>query len=230
MVDWLDPHLPWIYGFTAIALWTLGVYVLNRRGTLAKYNLVPMGPLLMVKTVRGPGPFNRNRRAHDDRHHRPPRLGGDSCAAHSPGPRAIAGVAPRNPGPEPDHPAVVRHPRARDRSRVARADAWDPLARRKGEGREPGSPLPDRSDRRVRRTRRGGVEGAAAAGAGPHLLPRRLAQHAPRGRLRVPVQHDDALRAACATRRWCRRILDYEQPGGSCGHPRRPQNSDKSGS
>ena len=62
MVDWLDPLLPWIYAFTAIALWTLGIYVLNRRGTLAKYNLVPMGPLLMVKTVRGRDFIDRSAR------------------------------------------------------------------------------------------------------------------------------------------------------------------------
>src|SRR3970040_762739 len=62
MVDWLDPLLPWMYGFTSIPLWPLGVYVLNRRGTLAKYNLVPMGPLLMVKTVRGRDFIDRSAR------------------------------------------------------------------------------------------------------------------------------------------------------------------------
>src|SRR3989454_11103672 len=36
-----------------VAAWTAALYVLDRRGILAKWNLVPAGPFLMVKTKRG---------------------------------------------------------------------------------------------------------------------------------------------------------------------------------
>jgi len=36
-----------------IALWTVMVYILNKRGILAKANMSPVGPILMWKTVRG---------------------------------------------------------------------------------------------------------------------------------------------------------------------------------
>src|SRR2546426_7998313 len=36
-----------------IAVWTAGIYILDRRGFLTKHNLVPVGPFLMVKTRRG---------------------------------------------------------------------------------------------------------------------------------------------------------------------------------
>src|SRR5436309_6419708 len=36
-----------------VAAWTAGLYALDRRGYLAKWNLVPAGPFLMVKTRRG---------------------------------------------------------------------------------------------------------------------------------------------------------------------------------
>ena len=62
MVEWLGPALPFLYAFAAIALWTAAIYVLHRRGLLAKYNLVPIGPLLMVKTVRGRDFIDRSAR------------------------------------------------------------------------------------------------------------------------------------------------------------------------
>src|SRR3989475_9202798 len=36
-----------------LAVWTAGIYILDRRGFLTKHNLVPVGPFLMVKTRRG---------------------------------------------------------------------------------------------------------------------------------------------------------------------------------
>src|SRR5712691_4149380 len=36
-----------------VAAWTAALYALDRRGYLAKWNLVPAGPFLMVKTRRG---------------------------------------------------------------------------------------------------------------------------------------------------------------------------------
>src|SRR2546428_9147063 len=36
-----------------VAAWTAGLYALDRRGYLARWNLVPAGPFLMVKTRRG---------------------------------------------------------------------------------------------------------------------------------------------------------------------------------
>jgi len=36
-----------------VAAWTAGLYALDRRGYLAKWNLVPAGPFLIVKTRRG---------------------------------------------------------------------------------------------------------------------------------------------------------------------------------
>src|SRR2546427_6982756 len=36
-----------------LAAWTAGVHLLDRRGLLAKWNLIPVGPFLMVKTRRG---------------------------------------------------------------------------------------------------------------------------------------------------------------------------------
>src|SRR5436309_15398219 len=36
-----------------VAAWTAALYALDRRGYLARWNLVPAGPFLMVKTRRG---------------------------------------------------------------------------------------------------------------------------------------------------------------------------------
>src|SRR2546426_9907954 len=45
-----------------IAVWTAGIYILDRRGFLTKHNLVPVGPFLMVKTRRGRGFIDRSAR------------------------------------------------------------------------------------------------------------------------------------------------------------------------
>src|SRR2546428_2450138 len=45
-----------------IAVWTAGIYILDRRGFLTKHNLVPVGPFLMVKTRRGRDFIDRSSR------------------------------------------------------------------------------------------------------------------------------------------------------------------------
>src|SRR5438445_13262912 len=45
-----------------LAVWTAGVHLLDRRGLLAKWNLIPVGPFLMVKTRRGRDFIDRSAR------------------------------------------------------------------------------------------------------------------------------------------------------------------------
>ena len=45
-----------------LAVWTAGIYILDRRGFLTKHNLVPVGPFLMVKTRRGRDFIDRSAR------------------------------------------------------------------------------------------------------------------------------------------------------------------------
>src|SRR2546427_5657163 len=45
-----------------LAAWTAGVHLLDRRGLLAKWNLIPVGPFLMVKTRRGRDLIDRSAR------------------------------------------------------------------------------------------------------------------------------------------------------------------------
>src|SRR5256712_8889079 len=45
-----------------LAAWTAGVHLLDRRGLLAKWNLIPVGPFLMVKTRRGRDFIDRSAR------------------------------------------------------------------------------------------------------------------------------------------------------------------------
>src|SRR2546428_2059566 len=47
-----------------LAAWTAGVHLLDRRGLLAKWNLIPVGPFLMVKTRRGRDFIDRSARFH----------------------------------------------------------------------------------------------------------------------------------------------------------------------